>query len=199
MSFANQTIETVNSVDRINSIDLNINRLMSQFADYNQFSEYMFEHGIEILLYPCCCYDRPLGESVDAISMYINDGNSENNFKVFSAWLFGYLLYEQRNEILRGCNIEHIICRYEKLFDECCPKFKLTSYPYAVFSVIEFVFECNSRFKFIDYVIDRVIDECSKTEAEYIKDKFNHLVDFIDEFVYKNISSFGDPYDYYTL
>ena len=113
--------------------------------------------------------------------------------------MFGYLLYEQRNEILRGCSIENIICRYEKLFDECCPKFKLTSYPYAVFSVIEFVFECNSRFKFIDYVIEKVIDECSKTEPEYIKDKFNQLVDFIDDFVYKNISSFGDPYDYYTL
>ena len=186
-------------VNQINSIDLNINRLMSQFADYNQFSDYMFQHGIETLLYPCCCYDRPLSESVDAVAMYINDGNSENNFKVFSAWLFGYLLYEQRNEILRGCNIENIICRYEKLFDECCPKFKLTSYPYAVFSVIEFVFECNSRFKFVDYVIEKVIDEYSMTEPEYIKDKFNQLVDMIDDFVYKNISSFGDPYDYYTL
>jgi hypothetical protein len=172
---------------------------MSQFANYNQFSDYIFSHGIESLLYPCCCYDRPLSESVDAISMYINDANSDDNFKLFSAWLFGYLLYDQRNEILRGCNIETIIRNYEKLFDECWPKMKLNTWPHVVFSVVELVFECNSRFKFVDYVIDKVIDECSMTEPEYIKDRFNHLVNNLDELVYKNITSFGDPYDYYSM
>jgi hypothetical protein len=172
---------------------------MSQFANYNQFSDYIFSHGIEPLLYPCCCYDRPLSESVDAISMYINDANSDDNFKLFSAWLFGYLLYEQRNEILRGCNIETIIRNYEKLFDECWPKMKLNTWPHVVFSVVELVFECNSRFKFVDYVIDKVIDECPMTEPEYIKDRFNHLVNNLDELVYKNITSFGDPYDYYSI